>query len=102
MKYKISAPLEIENLLPYDLKYKLFDKQAHFDFVGVITKGHKCPFYTVDMNDLLGLLVSIEGMNLKSLTPVIINNTENTEFEDTEIHLKDKYGQPLVLEIEYE
>lgn len=61
MTLTLRAPIEIENLLPYDIKWKIHDKNTGLSSSEWLMKGGACPIHTVELSHLL--LVSIEPMD---------------------------------------
>lgn len=44
MRIRISAPIEVQNLLPYDFKYRIYDKSTQKDWTNFLRKGVSVPF----------------------------------------------------------
>jgi hypothetical protein len=59
MELKVCPPVELENLLPFDLGYKIFDRTTTKEFGGWLRKGLSVPIHTVELNHLIGLRVEI-------------------------------------------
>lgn len=59
MRWNITPPLELENLLPYDFTYTVFDKDTKRQFDGSLKKGDRVPVHTVQLGHLLGLRLEI-------------------------------------------
>lgn len=57
----ISAPLEVENLLPFDLNFRLYDKSSRRDWTGTVEKGTSTLVQVVTLENLL--LLSVEPIN---------------------------------------
>ncbi|EGW35577.1 uncharacterized protein SPAPADRAFT_131526 [Spathaspora passalidarum NRRL Y-27907] len=102
LRLVISSPLEIENLLPFDLDYRLYDKNARRDWVGSIKKGVKSYVHVVSLDSLLLLSVTPENCGFQKSEFAIINKPKDSEFsrEDT-IGLRDKKNNILKLKIFY-
>lgn len=102
MNLVISAPLQIENLLPFDLKYRLYDKRLLRDWSGSIAHGVNEHVNVVSLFGLL--LLSIEPLNcgFGQSEFAIINTSTDAEFsrEDT-LSLRHENGQKLKLRIHY-
>jgi vacuolar protein sorting-associated protein 13A/C len=47
MRIRISAPVEIQNLLPYDFKYRIYDKNTRKDWTNFLRKGVVSPVHVV-------------------------------------------------------
>lgn len=64
MKVRISAPLEIENLLPFDLTYRVLDKDSGQDFSSILEQGGCSPLHIIDLSHLMLLSVDIHNTGL--------------------------------------
>ena len=60
MKVRLSAPLEIENLLPYDFKYRIYDKNTKKDWTNFLRKGGLSPVHVVELSHLLLLSIDMQ------------------------------------------
>lgn len=58
MKISLSAPLEVQNLLPYDFKFRIYDKNMKKEWTNFLRKGGLSPVHVVELSHLL--LMSIE------------------------------------------
>lgn len=102
MRIVISAPLEIENLLPFDLEYRLYDKKSKSDWSGSIVKGVKKYVHVISLESLLLLSIrpNCPGYNYSEFA--IINSIGNSEFKRESIMtLQHDNGQILKLKIHY-
>lgn len=57
MTLSLRAPVELENLLPYDIKWRVHDKNTGLSSGEYLIKGGACPLHTVELSHLL--LISI-------------------------------------------
>jgi len=64
MSVGIFPPLEIQNLLPYDLTYRLFDKQTKRDYKAHLRKGLSGPVHGADLSHLLALSIEMPDTGL--------------------------------------
>lgn len=102
MKLVISAPVEIENLLPFDLNYRLYDKNLKKDWNGSIEKGVKSFVHVVSLTNLLLISVEPKGCGYSKSEFAIVNVTKKSEFQkETTINLRHSDGQQLKLKIHY-
>lgn len=102
MKFVISAPVEIENLLPFDLDYRLYDKNAKKDWNGSILKGVKSYVHVVSLESLLLLSVEPKDCGFEKSEFAIINAVSKGEFKrESTMTLRHKNGQLLKLRIHY-
>lgn len=53
MAIRLSAPVEIENLLPYDFNFRIIDKTAGQDYNSFLRKGGSIPLHVVENKHLL-------------------------------------------------
>ncbi|KAK3299597.1 uncharacterized protein B0H64DRAFT_389102 [Chaetomium fimeti] len=76
MRLKISAPVTLENLLPYDFKYRIYDKSTKKD----------CPVHVVELSHLLLLSIDMQDTLFKPSEFAIINAGPTDDFKK-ETHL---------------
>lgn len=60
LKLNLRAPIELENLLPFDIQYKVFDKNTNHNWNSYLRKGGNAPVHSVDLNHLVLLSVTIQ------------------------------------------
>ena len=60
MKLTLRAPIELENLLPYDIKFRIHDKNTSLSSSNFLVKGGASPIHTVELSHLLLLSVAPE------------------------------------------
>lgn len=102
MTLVISAPVEIENLLPFDLAYRLYDKSAKKDWSGIVEKGVNTHVHVVSLESLLLLSVEPKSLGYNKSEFAIINTNKKSDFKREKsmtIRLED--GQVLKLKIHY-
>ncbi|ODV77801.1 vacuolar sorting [Suhomyces tanzawaensis NRRL Y-17324] len=98
----ISAPVEIENLLPFDFDYRIYDKHAKKDWNGSIPKGIKSYVHVVSLTSLLLLSVEPKNCGYGKSEFAIINTPSGSEFKrEHTISLRHSDGQQLKLRIHY-
>ncbi|KAI8823370.1 uncharacterized protein EV422DRAFT_352091 [Fimicolochytrium jonesii] len=103
MMIQIIAPLQIENGLPYDIRYKLFDRtdrNTRQQFTEVLKKGECHPVYTVNPTHLIALSGEIVDSNYSASEPAIITNSD-LDYRDESLRFTDKEGQQLQLRLKY-
>lgn len=59
MKVRLSAPLEIENLLPFDLTYHVLDKVSGQDFSSELEQSGRSPLHIINPDHLLLLAIDV-------------------------------------------
>ncbi|KIX05154.1 uncharacterized protein Z518_06026 [Rhinocladiella mackenziei CBS 650.93] len=100
MRIRISAPVEVQNLLPYDFKYRIYDKNTKKDWTNFLRKGGVSPVHVVELSHLLLLSVDIEDTPFKQSDFAIINTQEEFRREK-QLQLKDGYNAQLRLKLHY-
>ncbi|KAL1985887.1 hypothetical protein VTN96DRAFT_7265 [Rasamsonia emersonii] len=101
MKIRISAPVEIQNLLPYDFKYRIYDKNTRKDWTNFLRKGGVSPVHVVELSHLLLLSIDLQDTVFKQSDFAIINgNAQDFRREDV-LSLKDERGIQLKLKLHY-
>lgn len=60
MSLCLRAPVEIENLLPFDIKYRVFDKNTSLNSSTFLRKGGISPVHQVELSHLLLLSVQVQ------------------------------------------
>lgn len=61
---KLFAPLEIENLLPYNLDYRIYDKNTNQTWMSYLRKGGAMPVHSVELGHLLLLNVIVQDTGI--------------------------------------
>ncbi|KKK20473.1 hypothetical protein ARAM_004467 [Aspergillus rambellii] len=101
MRIRVFAPVEIQNLLPYDFKYRIYDKNTKKDWTNFLRKGGVSPVHVVELSHLLLLSIDLEDTVFKQSDFSIINgSTQDFRREDT-LTLKDERGLQLKLKLHY-
>lgn len=102
MKIRLSAPIELENLLPYDFKYRIYDKNTKKDWTNFLRKGGLSPVHVVELSHLLLLSIDMQDTVFKASEFAIINSNNNDDFrKETTLVCKDDEGLPLNLKLHY-
>ena len=102
MKLRISTPLKLVNLLPYDIKYQLYDKRLQEKFINTVKVGEESPVHSVELSHLLLVAIEILGVNYEASEYAVINADDPRAFRrENQIHLKDKKGGRLHLGLRY-
>ncbi|KAI8912336.1 hypothetical protein DFJ77DRAFT_511881 [Powellomyces hirtus] len=102
--FELLPPFQLENLLPYDMRYKLYDRtdrntrQQHTE---TLPEGGLHPVYTIDPTHLIALGVEIidSGAYLPSEVAIITNS--DLDYRDETLRLTDAAGQQLLLRLKY-
>ncbi|KAH6603756.1 vacuolar sorting-associated 13 [Trichoderma cornu-damae] len=102
MRVKLSAPVTLENLLPYDFKYRIYDKNTKKDWSNFLRKGGVSPVHVVELSHLLLLNVDMQDTVFKPSDFAIINSGANEDFrQESRIVVKDDQGLSLNLSLHY-
>ena len=102
MRIQISAPIEVQNLLPYDFKYRIYDKNTKKDWTNFLRKGGVSPVHVVELSHLLLLSVDLEDTAYKQSDFAIINSNTKEDFRrEKTLQLKDARGSQLRLKLHY-
>ncbi|KAI9097290.1 hypothetical protein DFS34DRAFT_116945 [Phlyctochytrium arcticum] len=100
MTARVLPPFQLENLLPYDIRYTLHDKTARQQHTEFLRCGAVQPIHTVDPSHLLALGVEILNSVYRAGEVAIITNSE-LDYRDDTLKFTDPSGQPLHLRIKY-
>lgn len=98
----ISAPLEIENLLPFDFNFRLYDKSSKKDWRGHVKQGKNTYVQVVTLESLLLLSVEPLADGFGNSEFAIINTRNGGEFKREYItSVKNENGQVVQLKFYY-
>jgi vacuolar protein sorting-associated protein 13A/C len=64
MKVQLSSPIEIENLLPFDITYRVLDKDSGQDFSSELEKSGRSPLHIIDLDHLLLMSIDVHETGL--------------------------------------
>lgn len=102
MKLKLSAPVTLENLLPYDFKYRIYDKNTKKDWSNFLRKGGVSPVHTTELSNLLLLSVDMQDTVFKASEFAIINSGNSEDFKkEHTLKCQDDQGLQLNLKLHY-
>ncbi|KAH7346737.1 putative vacuolar protein sorting-associated protein 13 [Rhexocercosporidium sp. MPI-PUGE-AT-0058] len=102
MRIRLSAPVELENLLPYDFKYRIYDKNTKKDWTNFLRKGGLSPVHVVELSHLLLLSIDMQDTVFKSSEFAIINSNNQEDFrKESTLVCKDKDNLSLNLRLHY-
>lgn len=57
---RLRAPVEIENLLPFDIRFRIYDKNREHNWSSFLRKGGTSPLHMAELSHLLLLSVEIQ------------------------------------------
>ncbi|KIM48205.1 hypothetical protein M413DRAFT_439924 [Hebeloma cylindrosporum] len=99
---KLRAPLELENLLPYNLEYRIYDKNTNQNWRSYLRKGGVMPVHSVELGHFILLNVTVEDTVFKPSEFTIINTDGNSDFDIEEnLTLRDQFDRKLELKLNY-
>lgn len=102
MRLKLSPPIVLENLLPYDFKYRIYDKNTKRDWTNFLRKGGVSPVHVVELSHLLLLSVDMQDTVFKPSDFAIINPGGQEDFrKEHKLICKDNEDLNLNLKLHY-
>ena len=102
MRIKLHAPIELQNLLPYDFKYRIYDKNTKKDWTNFLRKGGVSPVHVVELSHLLLLSVDMQNTLFKPSEFSVINSNTQEDFRrESVLAVKDKENNQLNLKLHY-
>ncbi|KAK6541287.1 hypothetical protein TWF694_008645 [Orbilia ellipsospora] len=102
MRVRLSAPVEVENLLPFDFKYRIYDKNTKKDWTNFLRKGGLSPVHVVQLSHLLLMSIEMQDTLFGQSEFAIINSADSDDFKkELSLSLKDKNGLSLKLRLHY-
>jgi vacuolar protein sorting-associated protein 13A/C len=102
MRIRLSAPLELHNLLPYDFKYRVYDKNTKKDWTNFLRRGGLSPVHVVELSHLLLMSIHMQDTVFKQSEFAIINSNNHDDFRrESNMVVKDNEGLMLNLKLHY-
>lgn len=102
MHIRLSAPIEIQNLLPYDFKYRIYDRNTRKDWTNFLRKGGISPVHVVELSHLLLLSIDMQDTDFRQCEFAIINGTPQDDFRrEHHLSIRDDKGTELKLGLHY-
>jgi vacuolar protein sorting-associated protein 13A/C len=102
MRIKLHAPVEVQNLLPFDFKYTVYDENTREKWANFLRKGGVSPVHTVELTHTLMLDIDLQQTAFNKSDYAIINSLDREQFKrDKTITIKDRDGIPLKLRLNY-
>ena len=102
MRIKLHAPIELQNLLPYDFKYRIYDKNTKKDWTNFLRKGGVSPVHVVELSHLLLLSVDMQDTVFKQSEFAVVNSNTQEDFRrENVLVVKDPQGIQLNLKLHY-
>ncbi|KAI6133067.1 vacuolar protein sorting-associated protein 13 [Pisolithus croceorrhizus] len=99
---KLRAPIELENLLPYNVQYRIFDKHANTNWRSYLRKGGIMPIHSVELGHLVLLSVEVQDTIFSPSEFAIINVDTQLEFDvESRLTVRDQNNRELHLKLNY-
>ncbi|KAJ7071032.1 vacuolar protein sorting-associated protein 13 [Mycena amicta] len=99
---KLRAPIELENLLPYNLEYRIYDKDTDQNWTSYLRQGGVMPVHSVELTHLVLLNVEIQDTIFKPSDFAIINTNQHSDFDiEKRLSLRDANDRKLDLRLNY-
>ncbi|KZT65144.1 vacuolar protein sorting-associated protein 13 [Daedalea quercina L-15889] len=99
---RLRAPIELENLLPYNLDYRIYDKDTNQNWRSYLRKGGLMPVHSVELGHLILLNVHVQDTPFKQSEFAIINTDGNSDFDiENRLVLRDSMDRKLDLRLNY-
>ncbi|KAI0669883.1 vacuolar protein sorting-associated protein 13 [Trametes maxima] len=99
---KLRAPIELENLLPYNLEYRIYDKETDQNWRSYLRQGGVMPVHSVELGHLVLLNIHVQDTVFKPSEFAIINTDGNSDFDvENKLVLRDPSGRKLDLRLNY-
>ena len=102
MRLRLSAPVEVQNLLPFDFKYRIYDSNTKKDWTNFLRKGGVSPVHVVELSHLLLISVDMQDTPFKPSKFGIINSTDRESFRrEKTLEVKDNNDLALHLHMHF-
>ncbi|RKP35136.1 hypothetical protein BJ085DRAFT_22499, partial [Dimargaris cristalligena] len=101
MNVRLSAPIEIENLLPYDIIYTVVDKVINREWKSKLSRGAIAPVHVVRPGHLLLMALEVPGTPYKRSRFAVIDASSDQDMDvDDQISLIDNQRRELPLRLD--
>jgi vacuolar protein sorting-associated protein 13A/C len=102
MRIRLHAPVEVQNLLPFDFKYRIFDHSTKKDWTNFLRKGGVSPVHVVELTHLLMMSVDMQSDHFKTSEFTVINSSDRENFKrEKTLVVKDQDDLTLKLKLHY-
>ncbi|KIP11945.1 hypothetical protein PHLGIDRAFT_21259 [Phlebiopsis gigantea 11061_1 CR5-6] len=99
---KLRAPIELENLLPFNIEYRIYDKDADQNWKSYLRKGGVMPVHSVELGHMILLNVTVQDTVFKPSDFAIINTDGSADFDiEDRLLLRDEKDRKLDLKLNY-
>ncbi|KAG8963047.1 hypothetical protein FRC03_003482 [Tulasnella sp. 419] len=100
---RLHAPIELENLLPYDIRYCFYDKDHEKHWRSFLRKGGLMPIHCVHLDQFVLFNLEIQDSVFKPSEFAIVNTDDSSDFSiEHTITLTDQENRKLNLGINYD
>ena len=100
MKVKLLPPLQLENCLPFNFKYTIFDKKTRRQYYGNLESGSIEPIHLISPLNIIAISITIEHNDYSPSSIGIINNPIDF-LVDESLNVTFKDGSDLLLKIAF-
>lgn len=69
---RLRAPIEVENLLPFDIRFRVFDKDREHNWKSFLRQGGTSPIHVAELSHLLLLSVEVQDSRELYTFPVTV------------------------------
>lgn len=101
MRIRLTAPIELQNLLPYDFKYRIYDKNTKKDWSNFLRKDGISPVHVVNLSHLLLISVDLQDTPYRQSEYAIINSPDREFTREKTVVVKDNKDLTLRLKVHY-
>jgi vacuolar protein sorting-associated protein 13A/C len=102
MRLRLAAPVEVQNLLPFDFKYRIYDSNTKKDWTNFLRKGGVSPVHVVELSHLLLISVDMQDTPFTPSKFGIINSTDRESFRrEKTLEVKDNNGLTMHLNMHF-
>ncbi|KAI0275069.1 vacuolar protein sorting-associated protein 13 [Gloeopeniophorella convolvens] len=102
MDLYLMAPIQLENLLPYNLQYRIYDKDTDQNWRSYLRAGGIMPIHSVELSHLVLLNIEINDTTYSASEFSIINTDGHSDFDvESRLTLQDPRGRKLDLRLNY-
>ncbi|KZT02705.1 vacuolar protein sorting-associated protein 13 [Laetiporus sulphureus 93-53] len=99
---RLRAPIELENLLPYNIEYRIYDKDTDQNWRSYLRMGGVMPVHSVELGHLILLNILVQETPFKQSDFAIINTDGSSDFDiEHRLVLRDARDRKLELRLNY-
>ncbi|PVV02833.1 hypothetical protein BB560_002703 [Smittium megazygosporum] len=101
MKLTISSPLEVQNLLPFSIQFRVLDNTDGTNWSNVLPSGEISSVHSVKLNHLVLMSIRIPDANLDKCDGCVIETSNSDDYPvEPEIVMYDRHENKLSLKIQ--